>query len=175
MMDLKKTHFALFDLPQSFALDAAQLDSQFRRLQNEVHPDRFAAASESERRLSLQMATQVNEAYQTLKNPLSRARYLLQLKGIDTLEESNTAMPVDFLMQQMDWREALEDAKTAGDTDALDALLLELRAAAKALYAGLGVAIDQQTDDALATEAVRKLRFIDKVRSEIEHALESLE
>jgi len=174
-MDTQKSHFDLFGLPQSFLIDLPQLDSQFRRLQSEVHPDRFATSSDHERRLSLQLATQANEAYQTLKNPLSRARYLLQLKGIDTLEESNTSMPVDFLMQQMEWREALEEAQAARNTDALDALLLELRTAEKSLYRVLEQAIDHEINDAVATDTVRKLKFIDKVQSEIEQAIETLE
>jgi molecular chaperone HscB len=174
-MDTQPSYFALFGLPQSFVIDLPQLDTQFRRLQSEVHPDRFATAPDHERRLSLQMATQANEAYQTLKNPLSRARYLLQLKGIDTLEESNTSMPVDFLMQQMEWRESLEEAQAAGNVDALDGLLAELRTTEKALYHTLEQSIDHDVNDALATETVRKLKFIDKVQSEIEHAIETLE
>ena len=101
-MNSLPNHFELFDLPQTFAIDLAKLDQVYRRLQGEVHPDRFATGSDSEKRQSLQLATQANDAYQTLKSPLLRARYLLQLKGIETLEESNTAMPASFLMQQME-------------------------------------------------------------------------
>ncbi len=168
-------HFELFGLPQRFGIDDEQLNQQYRRLQGEIHPDRFAASPDSEKRQSLQLATQVNDAYQTLKAPLSRARYLLQLKGVETLEETNTAMPVDFLMQQMEWREALEEGRVAADVDALDALLAELRAVAKALYGTLAQALDVEVNDALAAETVRKLKFIDKVQSEIELAIESLE
>ena len=171
----QQNHFELFGLPQRFGIDLTHLDQQYRRLQGEIHPDRFAASPDSEKRWSLQMATQVNDAYQTLKAPLQRARYLLQLKGIETLEETNTAMPVDFLMQQMEWREALEEGRTAADVEALDALLAELRAAAKALYGTLAQALDVEVNDALAAETVRKLKFIDKVQSEIELAIESLE
>lgn len=172
-MNASTSHFALFGLPVAFSIDLAALDQIYRRLQAEVHPDRFASATDAERLLSLQKATQVNEAYQTLKNPLSRGRYLLQLRGVDTQEESNTAMPMDFLMQQMAWREALEDAQ--GSMPALESLDRELRAAAKSLLATLETALDEQPNDVLATETVRKLRFIDKVQSEIDQAMEALE
>jgi molecular chaperone HscB len=174
-MSLKQTHFELFDLPQTFTIDTAKLDRQYRLLQSEVHPDRFAASADSERRLSLQYATQANEAYQTLKNPLTRARYLLQLKGIDTQEESNTAMPVDFLMQQMEWREALEEASKVANADDLEALKKQLLATEKSLQSILASALDDDHDDIVATETVRKLRFIDKAQQEVDQALEVLE
>ena len=172
-MNVSSSHFELFGLPAAFSIDLAALDQAYRRLQAEVHPDRFAAASDAERLQSLQMATRVNEAYQTLKNPVSRARYLLQLRGVDTQEESNTAMPVDFLMQQMVWRESLEEAQDS--ITALESLDRELRAAAKNLLATLATSLDAQPNDILATETVRKLRFIDKVQSEIDQAMEALE
>lgn len=166
-------YFQLFDLPQRFAVDLDALNAIYRRLQAEVHPDRFASATDAERLLSLQKATQVNEAYQTLKTPLSRARYLLQLKGVDTQEESNTVMPAEFLMQQMEWREALEEAQ--GDVAALESLSHDLRAEAKGMLAALEQALDGQPDDALATGTVRKLRFMDKLQSEIGLAIEKAE
>ncbi len=172
-MNASSSHFELFGLPVAFAIDLAALDQLYRRLQTEVHPDRFATASDAERLQSLQMATRVNEAYQTLKGPVSRARYLLQLRGVDTQEESNTAMPLDFLMQQMAWREALEEAQ--GSITALESLDRELRAAATNQLATLATALDAQPDNKLATETVRKLRFIDKVQSEIDQAMEALE
>lgn len=172
---LEKNHFELFGLQVGFAINLAMLDQNYRKLQSEVHPDRFAAASSAERVHSMQWATHVNEAYQTLKSPVTRARYLLQLHGIETLEETNTAMPAAFLMQQMEWREAIEDAINARNSDALDQLLRELRHAATALESELHESIDQQQDYAKAAEAVRKLRFLAKVRDEIEQAIESLE
>src|SRR5690606_5182604 len=128
---ITQNHFELFDLPVQFSIDLDQLNQQFRKVQSEVHPDRFAAASGAERLKSMQLATLANEAYQTLKNPTSRARYLLQLQGIDTQEDSNTAMPGDFLMLQMEWREAMEEAVDANDINALDVLLVETRKTAK--------------------------------------------
>ncbi len=172
---LNSNHFSLFDLPVSFAIDLAQLNQRYRAMQGEVHPDRVAAGTPAERLRSMQLSTQVNEAYQTLKSPVARARYLLQLNGVDTQEETNTAMPAAFLMQQMEWREAIEDASTTNDALALDALLKQLRQAAGNLERDLHHSLDQSHDYLSAAEAVRKLRFLDKVHDEIEHAIEALE
>ena len=172
-MNSLPNHFELFDLPQTFAIDLAKLDQVYRRLQGEVHPDRFATGSDSEKRQSLQLATQANDAYQTLKSPLLRARYLLQLKGIETLEESNTAMPASFLMQQMEWREAIEDAEA--DIDKLESLKKQLRTSTKALYERLEATINQTPDDKSATEAVRQLSFMDRLLDEIDIAMEKLD
>jgi molecular chaperone HscB len=172
---LTQNHYQLLSIPVGFAIDLAQLDQNYRKLQAEVHPDKFAAASPAERLRSMQVATHVNEAYQTLKSPISRARYLLQLQGVDTQEETNTAMPPEFLMQQMEWREAIEEATDASDIAALDRLLRDLRHAGSILENTLHAALDQQRDFPRAAETVRKLRFLDKVRNEIEQAIESLE
>jgi molecular chaperone HscB len=168
-----QNYFALFQLPQQFELDMAQLDSQYRKLQAEVHPDKFVSASPAERMQSMQMATLVNEAYQTLKQPTARARYLLQLKGIATDEENNTAMPTDFLMAQMEWREAIDDAKFSKDIPALDALLKDMRTQAKALQ--LQVANEIETTPTQAALTVRKLRFIDKVSEDVNQLIAQLE
>lgn len=168
-------HFKLFELPQMFAIDVAHLDMNYRKLQSTIHPDRFASAPTLERLQSLQWATHANEAYQTLKDPLTRARYLLSLRGMDTQEENNTAMPTAFLMQQMEWREAVEDAQLARDTATLDALLHKLRQETALLQETLRISIDEQHDNAQAAQIVRKLRFLDKVRDDIEQAIETLE
>ncbi len=175
MSNMHQNHFELFQLPATFAVDLAQLDQHYRKLQAEVHPDRFAAATPAERLHSIQLATQVNEAYQTLKSPVGRARYLLNLNGVDTQEETNTAMPAAFLMQQMEWREAIEEATDADDIHALDRLLRELRHESGKLEQKLHVTLDEQRDFERAAETVRKLRFLDKVRVEIEQAIEALE
>src|SRR5260221_10845596 len=99
-VNLNQNHFELFGLPARFGIDAAALEARYHELQREVHPDRFAAAPEAERRVSMQLATRVNEAYQTLKSPLRRAVYILQLRGVDPKFETNTAMPAEFLMEQ---------------------------------------------------------------------------
>lgn len=168
-----QNYFALFQLPQQFELDLAQLDSQYRKLQAEVHPDKFVNASPAERMQSMQMATLANEAYQTLKHPTSRARYLLQLQGIATDEENNTAMPADFLMAQMEWREAMDDARFGKDIAALDGLLKHMRTEAKALQGQ--VANEIESAPAQAALTVRKLRFIDKVSEDVNQLIAQLE
>lgn len=170
---LAQNHFELFNLPVQFAIDLNVLDQQYRRVQSEVHPDRFVSSPPAERLRSMQIATQANEAYQTLKNPTARARYLLNLNDIDTQEESNTAMPADFLMLQMEWREAIDDAD--GDIEALEKLLLQMRHEAKALHQELQIALDEKQQLAEAAGIVRKLSFVDKLRSDIEHRIARLE
>ena len=158
-----------------FQMDLARLEHSYRALQAQVHPDKFSTASDADRRMSMQCSTHVNEAYQTLKQPISRARYLLSLHGIDTQEETNTAMPADFLMEQMEWREAIGEATEAADAAALDQLASKLRQATQQLHAELAQQLDQQQNYAGAAGAVRKLRFLDKLREEINDALENLE
>ena len=175
MSTLQQNHFALFGLPVRFSLDMAMLDQHYRKLQAEVHPDRFVAATPGERMQSMQWATQANEAYRTLKHPTSRARYLLQLQGIDTEEESNTAMPGDFLMLQMEWREAVEEAFDDHDIAALEHLLQDMRTEAKALEQTLAHHLDQQQAWQEAAGVVRKLSFIDKIRSDVEYKISKLE
>ena len=175
MIDFSKDYFALFDLELRFQIDLVHLEQNYRALQAQVHPDKFSSASGAEKRLSMQCSTHVNEAYQTLKQSMSRARYVLSLHGIDTQEETNTAMPTDFLMEQMEWREAIGEATDAADPTALDQLASKLRQATQQLHAELALQIDQQQDYAGAASAVRKLRFFDKLHEEINDALEVLE
>ena len=108
-------YFELFHLAPSFALDTDQLAVQYRQLQQQYHPDRYAAASEAERVQALQQASDVNAAYQTLKDPLSRAEYLLMLQGLDIRGEQQTLQDPEFLMQQLSWREELEALREAAD------------------------------------------------------------
>ena len=171
---LQRNYFELLGVPTQFEIDLALLDQHYRQLQSEVHPDRFVTASANERMQSMQVATQANEAYQTLKNSTARARYLLQLKGIETLEESNTAMPADFLMLQMEWREAIDDATSAKDISALDKLLAEIKQMANALTQNLSVQFNNKADEQ-ASESVRKLSFIDKISADIHRTIEQLE
>ncbi len=109
MSVLQQNFFELFGLPVRYSIDNQMLAQAYQQLQRQYHPDRFVSADAQQQRESLQIATYANEGYQTLKQDTARARYLLQLQGIDTLDESNTAMPADFLMLQMEWREALDD------------------------------------------------------------------
>jgi molecular chaperone HscB len=148
------------------------LERSYREIQSRVHPDRFAHAGEAERRASLQWTTRVNEAFQVLKNPVSRACHLLELHGVDVAFETNTAMPSDFLMQQMELREALEEAKDAAQ---LDELSKQLRKARASLESEIADAIDRKKDYAGAAGLVRKLQFLDKLHSEIDAAYETIE
>jgi molecular chaperone HscB len=173
--DFQQDFFQLFNLPSVFKIDSATLERSFLALQAQVHPDKFAHLPESERRLSMQWATRVNEGYQTLRNPMSRARYLLSLHGVDTQEESNTAMPVDFLMQQMEWREALEDALRAKDSPALEKLEQRIQHEVRILQQQLAVDIDDTRDYAAASGIVRKLKFLDKLAEEIGSAFDELD
>ncbi|MDZ4202408.1 MAG: Fe-S protein assembly co-chaperone HscB [Gallionella sp.] len=170
--NLQQNHFHLFGLPQSFVIDAMQLDSQYRALQAQVHPDKSAHLPETEQRLAMQHSTQVNEAYQTLRKPLSRARYLLSLHGVDTQEETNTAMPLEFLMEQMEWREAVDEAC---EVEVLDALEARLRRETNELEAQLAGKIDTEHNYADAAGLVRKLRFMEKLAEEIHSAYDAID
>lgn len=174
-MDLRSDHFALFGLHRGFRLDLSDLDSHYRDIQAQVHPDRFVHAGEAERRLSMQWATHANEAYQTLKKPLERAKYLLHLAGHDIQAESNTAMPADFLMEQMEWREAVMEARGRRDHHELEHLHNRLRNDITGRYAELGELLDEASDYDGATDRVRRLMFLEKLLHEIDDALASLE
>jgi molecular chaperone HscB len=174
-MDFKADHFALFGIKPAFRLDLSDLDSRYRDIQAQVHPDRFAHAGEAERRLSMQWATHANEAYQSLKKPLERAKYLLYLAGHDIQAESNTAMPADFLMEQMEWREAVMEARNGGDHHELEHLHNRLRGDINDRYDELGRLLDDAGDHAQATDRVRRLMFLEKLLYEIDDALASLE
>jgi molecular chaperone HscB len=167
-----KNHFELFGLVPAFALDLEHLDRAYREIQSRVHPDRFANAGDAERRASMQMTTQVNEAYRTLKSPVQRGKYLLALNGVDVGFESNTAMPRDFLMEQMDLRERLEDAR---DAAALELLQNELAVKKGKLESQIGERIDARRDYPAASDLVRKLMFLDRLGEEIAAAYESME
>jgi len=148
------------------------LEKAYREIQSQVHPDRFAHAGDAERRASLQWTTRVNEAYRTLKSPVQRARHLLELQGVDVAFETNTAMPRDFLMQQMELREKLEEAK---DAKALDALRSALVNGKRSLEAEIADALDKRKDFSSGASLVRKLQFLHRLDEEIDEAYEALE
>jgi molecular chaperone HscB len=166
------SHFELFGLPAVFSLDQEMLEKAYRDIQSQVHPDRFAHAGDAERRASLQWTTRVNESFQVLKHPVSRARHLLELHGVDVAFETNTAMPPEFLMQQMELREKLEEAK---DPASLDGLRGELSAARKKLENEIGQEIDSNKNYNVAADLVRKLQFLHRLDEEIDEAYEALE
>lgn len=167
-------HFALFGIERAQGIDAAQLDAKFREVQALVHPDKHAHAPDADQRLAMQWATRVNEAYQALKAPLPRARYLLHLLGHDAQIESNTAMPTGFLVAQMELREAVAEAKAAADDAALDRLRENLVAEMKSEYQRLQHLIDGERDYPAATALVRQLMFQEKLLHEIDDALEAV-
>lgn len=173
-MNLSDDDFTLFGLPQRFALDRADLDQRWRRLQGEVHPDRFAAEGGAAQRVAMQWSVRVNEAYGRLKQPLQRAAYLCELRGAPIEAENNTAMPAAFLMQQMEWRESLDDARNVAAVEALDA---EVRQAEAALLDELAGLLDERADPADALQAaqrVRALMFVARFRDDIDRRLDSL-
>ena len=170
-----QNHFELFGLAPAFALEAEALERSYRDIQSKVHPDRFAHAGDAERRASLQWTTRVNEAYRTLKDPLQRAKHLLELRGVDVAFETNTAMPADFLVQQMALRESLEEVVQTKDAAALDTLRKNLASEKRALERRIGESIDAKKDYACAAGLVRKLMFLDKLDTEIGLAYEALE
>src|SRR3990170_2443029 len=121
-----QNHFDLFGLTPAFSIEGEALERSYREIQSKVHPDRFAHAGDAERRASLQWTTRVNEAYRTLKDPVQRAKHILELHGVDVAFETNTRMPSDFLMQQLGLREELEGAVSGKDATALDRLKSDL-------------------------------------------------
>jgi molecular chaperone HscB len=169
-----QNHYDLFQLPPKFDVDMAALDAAYRDVQGRVHPDRFVNATDAEKRVAMQWATRANEAYQTLRNPQKRAQYLCELNGVDLQTESNTAMPMDFLMQQMEWREALGEARAAKDAEALDALDAQVKGERKERLVQVGKQLDAGQYDK-AAEGVRALMFLDKFSDEVHYAFEALE
>ena len=169
-----RNHFELLGLAACYAVPADALDRSYREIQARVHPDRFVAASEAERRAAMQLATRVNEAYQTLKRPLTRAIYLLELEGIEVLSETATAMEPAFLMRQLEWRENIEDARAARNAARLESLRAELEAEKRERVARLEALF---ASGALqpAAEAARQLLFIEKLEQAIGDGIESLE
>jgi molecular chaperone HscB len=175
MSSAQNDYFQLFALPEQFDIDTKLLEANFRKIQSASHPDRFVSATAAEKLASMQLSTLSNEAYTTLRNAARRAKYLLEKHGIDAIADTNTALPMDFLMQQMEWRELMEDAKTAKDIAALENLHSTLRAEAKVLESELADLFDMKNDYAAATEVTRKLIFIDKVCADIQQAIEYLD
>jgi molecular chaperone HscB len=171
-MNLDDNDFVLFGLPERFALDRPDLDARWRKLQASAHPDKFAADGAAAQRVAMQWSVRINEAYRRLREPRARAAYLCELRGAPIGAHSNTAMPADFLMQQMSWREALDDAD---DESALALLQSEVRATERGLLDQLADLLDRQNAPALAAERVRALMFIERFRADVEHRLHSIE
>jgi molecular chaperone HscB len=171
-VNLADDDFSLFGLAPRFALDRSELDQRWRALQAEVHPDRFASEGAAAQRLAMQWAVRVNEAYRRLKDPLARGAYLCGLRGHPVRAEDNTAMPADFLMQQMQWREALDEA---GDLAAVQALDAEVRADERRRLEALRQALDEAGDTAAAAAQVRALMFLARFRQHLAQRLDHFE
>jgi molecular chaperone HscB len=169
---LDDDHFSLFGLPARFALDRHELDERWRQLQTEVHPDRFAADGAAAQRLAMQWAVRINEAHQHLKDPLRRAAYLCELRGAPIDAERNTAMPAAFLMQQMAWREALDEATAVVD---VEALARQLDGSEGSMLQELQIHLDERNDPAAAAGVVRALMFVARFRQDIERRLDRLD
>jgi molecular chaperone HscB len=169
---LTSSHFELFGLAPAFSLDLPRLDAAYRDIQSRVHPDRYAQAGDAERRASMQMTTRVNEAYRTLKSPVRRAAYLLELNGVDVAFETNTAMPKDFLMAQLELREKLEESRRAEDLRQLQGSLAVDK---RDLERQIAELVDVRRDFHGAAGLVRKLMFLERFGEEIDAAYEAIE
>jgi len=170
-MNLQSNDFELFGVPERFAQDRATLDQRWKDLQREAHPDRFTAQGAAAQRVAMQWSVRINEAYQRLKDPLRRAAYLCELHGAPIEAENNTAMPPAFLMQQMEWREALDEASSAAALNGLDA---EVRAARAQAIEACRRLLDDERQFAAAAQQVRALMFIARFERDIESRLDQL-
>jgi len=164
-MDIQSHDFDLFGVPATFRQDLALLDERWKDLQRNAHPDRFAAQGAAAQRLAMQWSVRINEAYRRLRSPLKRAAYLCEMHGAPISAETNTAMPAEFLMQQMEWRESLDDAS---DTAAVDALQAEVDAARQSALARCGALLDEQHDYPAAAAQVRALMFLARFADDID-------
>ena len=168
---LSSSDFELFGLPERFAQDSAAIDTRWKELQREVHPDKFAAQGAAAQRVAMQWSVRVNEAYKRLRDPLRRAAYLCEHRGAPINAESNTAMPGEFLVQQMAWREALEDAKAEG---ALEHVSAELETARADTLSRIETLLDRTDDAAAAARQVRALMFIERFAHDVEARFDQL-
>jgi molecular chaperone HscB len=170
-VNLRDDDFALFGLAARFHQDRAAIDSRWKELQREAHPDRFAAQGAAAQRVAMQWSVRINEAYQRLKDPLKRAAYLCELRGAPIKAETNTAMPAQFLTQQLEWREALEEAE--GEQQ-LDALAYELQQARAEVLRDIEGALDDKADPQEAARQVRALMFIERFAHDVEARFDQL-
>ena len=171
MISLQANDFELFDVPVRFAQERSQLDARWKTLQREAHPDRFAAEGAAAQRVAMQWSVRINEAYQRLKDPLKRAAYLCELQGAPVQAENNTAMPAAFLMQQMEWRESLDDTESP---EGLEALLDEVSAEQRRVQQELARLLDEVQDPLLAVGQVRALMFFERFMQEVNAKLDRL-
>lgn len=173
---LTQNYFQLFSLPERYRLERSELDVHYRELQRSVHPDRFASAGAQERRLSVQQAAHINEAYATLGDPLKRGRYLLELRGQAGNDSQGTHQDAEFLMQQMELREALAAVRGQADPlSALDTLARQIRAQYRALEADLAAAFDDSDDPQQALTLVLRMQYFTRLQNEVQELEADLE
>ena len=170
-MNLQSSDFELFGIPVQFSQDRATLDARWKDLQREAHPDRFSAQGASAQRLAMQWSVRINEAYQRLKDPLRRASYLCELHGAPVNAEDNTAMPADFLMQQMEWRESLDAAKYRQD---LEEIARQAASSGRQMLLKIEQLLDIKKDFPAAVQQVRSLMFIERFISEVDARIDQL-
>ena len=170
-MNLHYSDFELFGLPQRYAQERSEIDRRWKELQREAHPDRFAAQGASAQRAALQWSVRINEAYQRLKDPLKRAAYLCELLGAPIDAENNTAMPPEFLMEQMEWREALDEADDESALEELSDRVMERR---REMLGRIQQLLDLEGDAPAAAQQVRALMFIERFAHDIESRLAQL-
>ncbi len=170
-MNLQSSDFELFGIPVQFAQDRSTLDARWKDLQREAHPDKFSAQGASAQRLAMQWSVRINEAYQRLKDPLRRASYLCELHGAPVNAEDNTAMPADFLMQQMEWRESLDAAKNRQD---LEDIARQAAFSGREQLSKIEQLLDTEKDFTAAVQQVRSLMFIERFSSEVDARIDQL-
>lgn len=166
---MSQNFFVLLKLPEAFVIDLERLDQNYQDIQKEIHPDRFASFDDKTKLESIKKTAQVNDAYQTLKSPIRRAEYMLQLHGVNIHDEKYTAVPQDFLMQQMEWREELETNKQ--NKLALEKLATEIQKNKNDIMNQLPAYFKCKDHLNDAIEITRKLNFIEKIEQHIRGAL----
>jgi molecular chaperone HscB len=167
MIDFSRNHFELFSLPLRYRVDAAALERAYRALQADVHPDRHAAADDARKRIALQASARVNEAYRALKDPVTRAEYLLHIRGVDATSETDSRLEVAFLTRQLERREMADEAVGNHDAPALAAMLADVAADAAQLRIAVERALDGE-DLEIARARVRELRFLSKLAEDLD-------
>jgi len=171
-VNLQSDDFTLFGLEQRFGQDRAAIDARWKDLQRQAHPDKFADQGAAAQRVAMQWSVRINEAYQRLKDPLKRAAYLCELHGAPVNAENNTAMPATFLMQQMQWREDLDDATS---TRALEQISLQVQQAKREMLQKIERLMDDSQAFAEAVGQVRALMFVERFEDDVNKRLDQIE
>ncbi|MSQ56726.1 MAG: Fe-S protein assembly co-chaperone HscB [Limnohabitans sp.] len=171
LFQLADNDFQVFQLPEQFSISLIELDTRWKNLQRQTHPDQFVRQDTASQRLAMQWTVRINEAYQRLKDPLKRAAYLCELRGVPIDAENNTAMPADFLMQQMQWREDLDDAS---HVEAIEQLHTQVMQSRTLLLNDCAQDLDQHNRPQSAVQHVRTLMFLDRFIQDIEKRIDAM-